>query len=400
MNTFERIKKKEEALLCRTYNRYPVVVERGLGSRLWDPDGKEYVDLLGGLAVTGLGHCHPEIAEAVAGQAKKLLHVSNLFYQQEQLELAKRLLSTGHFGKVFFSHSGADANEAAIKLARRYQQRVNNRYAYEVITFSGCFHGRSLATVAATGQDKFRDGFDPMPEGFVQVPFGDAAALSAAISDKTAAVLLEMIQGEGGVRPVTPEFARDVARICREKKALFMIDEVQTGMGRTGNWWSFQHFGVQPDVVTVAKALANGLPMGAMMATEEAARGFVTGSHASTCGGGALVSAVAAKVLDIMERDKLVSRAAKLGEWAMNRFRAAAAKCPGCISEVRGLGLMIGIELSFPGTELWTKLLQRGFILNLTQGTVLRLLPALTIDQSDLESFAQALEEELTEHMR
>jgi acetylornithine aminotransferase len=395
MNTFERIKKKEESLLCRTYNRYPIAIDRGLGSRLWDPDGKEYVDLLTGIAVTGLGHCHPEIAEVIAGQAKKLLHVSNLFYQQEQLELAKRLLSTGHFGKVFFSHSGADANEAAIKLARRYQQRVKNRYAYEVISFSGCFHGRSLATVAATGQDKFQDGFAPMPEGFIQVPFGDPAALEAAISERTAAVLLEMVQGEGGVRPVTPEFAREVARICREKNVLFMIDEVQTGMGRTGNWWSFQHFGVQPDVISVAKALANGLPMGAMMATDEAAQGFVTGSHASTCGGGALVSAVAAKVLDIMERDKLVNRAAKLGEWAMNRFRAVAANCPGRISEVRGYGLMIGIELSFAGKDLWTNLLQRGFILNLTQGTVLRLLPALTIDQADLEHFAQALEEEL-----
>jgi acetylornithine aminotransferase len=395
MNTFERIKKKEEALLCRTYNRYPVAVERGLGSRLWDFDGREYIDLLTGIAVTGLGHCHPEITEVIAAQAKKLLHVSNLLYQQEQLELAKRLLATSHFSKVFFSHSGADANEAAIKLARRYQQRVKNRYAYEVITFSGCFHGRSLATIAATGQARFQDGFAPMPEGFTQIPFGDPQALEAAISDVTAAVLLEMIQGEGGVRPVTPEFAQAVARICRERNVLFLVDEVQAGMGRTGKWWSFQHFDVQPDIISVAKSLANGLPMGAMLATDEAAQGFVTGSHASTCGGGALVSAVAAKVLDIMERDKLVSRAAKLGDWAMNRFRAVAGNCPGSIVEVRGYGLLLGIELAFPGKDLWTRLLQRGFILSLTQEKVLRLLPALTIDQDDLECFAQALEEEV-----
>lgn len=392
MTTFERIKHEEETLLCRTYNRYPIAVDRGLGSRLWDYDGREYVDLLTGIAVTALGHCHPEIAETIAAQAKKLLHVSNLFYQQEQLTLAKRLLATGHFGKVFFSHAGADANEAAIKLARRYQQRVKNKNAYEVITFEGCFHGRSLATIAATGQERFQDGFYPMPDGFSQVPFGDPAALEAAISEKTAAVLLEMIQAEGGVRPVTKEFVQAVARICREKGVLFMADEVQAGMGRTGKWWAFQHFGIEPDIISVAKSLANGLPMGAMMTTDEVAQGFITGSHASTCGGGAIASAVAAKVLEIMERDKLVDRAAKLGAWAMNRFRTVADACPGSITEVRGMGLLMGIELAFPGKEVWTALLERGFILNLTQEKVLRLLPALTIDQDDLERFAQALE--------
>lgn len=395
MSTFDRLKQEEETLLCRTYNRYPLAVQRGLGSRLWDFAGREYVDLLTGIAVTCLGHCHPEITETICLQAKKLLHVSNLFYQEEQLELAKRLLATGHFGKAFFSHSGADANEAAIKLARRYQQRVRNKDAYEVITFSGCFHGRSLATVAATGQARFQDGFAPMPEGFSQVPFGDPAALEAAISDKTAAVLLEIIQGEGGVRPVTREFAQAVAGICRDKGVLFMVDEVQAGMGRTGKWWAFQHFGVEPDIITVAKSLANGVPMGAMLATNEAAAGFITGSHASTCGGGALASAVAAKVLEIIEREKLLDRATKLGDWARDRFRTVGERCPGCISDVRGLGLFIGIELAFPGQDVWTALLERGFILNLTQEKVLRLLPALTIDQDDLERFALALEEVL-----
>lgn len=393
MNDFEAIRKEEEALLFRTYGRYPIAVDRGLGSRLWDVDGKEYVDLLAGIAVTGLGHCHPEIAEVMAEQANKLIHVSNLFYQKEQLNLAKRILSTAHFDKVFFCNSGAEANEAAIKLARRYQQRVKNRNAYEVITFQGCFHGRTLATVAATGQEKFQDGFAPMPDGFTQIPWGDAAALEAAISDKTAAVLLEMVQGEGGIRPVTADYVRAVASVCRDRGVLFMADEVQAGLGRTGTWWCFQHFGVRPDILTTAKALANGLPMGAMMGTDEIAGGFVTGSHATTFGAGALVSRVADKVLEIMERDKLPERAGKLGAWAMERFAAVAGACPGRISDVRGMGLMIGIELSFPGKEVWEALIQKGFILNLTQERVLRLLPALTIEQDDLERFAVALEE-------
>lgn len=390
---FETIKSEEEKLLMKTYARYPLAIARGRGSRLWDCDGKEYVDLLAGIAVTGLGHCNEELAEAMAAQARKLIHVSNLFYQEEQLSLARRLLGTAHFGKVFFCNSGAEANEAAIKLARRYQQRVKNKDAYEVITFEGCFHGRTLATVAATGQARFQDGFAPMPEGFKQIAWGDPAALEAAISGKTAAVLLEMVQGEGGIRPVTREFVQAVARICREKDILFMVDEVQAGLGRTGKWWAFQHFDIRPDVLTVAKSLANGLPMGAMMAVDEVARGFVAGSHATTFGAGALVSVVAEKLLAIMERDKLVEHAGSLGAWAMDRFRAIGQKCPGTIDEVRGLGLMIGIQLTFPGKEIWEALIQKGFILNLTQERVLRLLPALTISKEELESFAVALEE-------
>ncbi|MDR0339153.1 MAG: aspartate aminotransferase family protein [Desulfovibrio sp.] len=397
-DTFDAIKRAEEALLFKTYSRYPIAVARGLGSRLWDMDGKEYIDLLAGIAVTGLGHCHPEIAEAIADQAKKLIHVSNLFYQREQLDLARRILATAHFDKVFFCNSGAEANEAAIKLARRYQQRVQNRNAFEIITFNGCFHGRTLATVAATGQQKFQDGFAPMPEGFTQIAWGDPAALEAAISDKSAGVLIEMIQGEGGIRPARPEFIRAVERVCKDKGVLFMVDEVQAGMGRTGSWWAFQHFGVVPDIMTTAKSLANGLPMGAMLGTDEVARAFVAGSHATTFGASALVSAAASKVFEIIERDHLLRHAGELGGWAMRRFEAVGKACPGAITEVRGMGLMIGIELAFPGKALWEALLQKGFILNLTQEKVLRLLPALTIGQEDLERFALALEALLPEH--
>lgn len=396
MTKFDDIKKREESLLFRTYSRYPLAVESGRGSRLRDYDGKEYVDLLAGIAVTSLGHCNEELAQVMERQARKLIHVSNLFYQEEQLELAERILATSHCNEVFFCNSGAEANEAAIKLARRYQQRVRNRDAYEVISFQGCFHGRTLATVAITGE-KFQDGFAPMPEGFKQIPWGDMEEVRKAATPKTAAFILEMIQGEGGVRPVTREFVSELSAFCKEKGILLIADEVQAGLCRSGKWWSFQHFGIEPDIVTVAKALANGLPMGAMMAPREIAQGFAVGSHATTFGAGALVSRVASKTLEIMERDKLADRAAELGAWAMERFRKIGETLPGTIREVRGMGLLIGIDLAFPGKDIWTALIGRGFICNLTQNTVLRLAPALTIPKEDIEAFAVALEELLRE---
>ncbi|SBW06394.1 Acetylornithine aminotransferase [uncultured delta proteobacterium] len=392
MSRFDEIKQREESLLCRTYGRYPIAVQSGKGSRLWDFDGKEYVDLLAGIAVTSLGHCNEELALVMEKQARKLVHVSNLFYQEEQLDLAKRLLATAHCGKAFFCNSGAEANEAAIKLARRYNQRVKENGAFEIISFTGAFHGRTMATVAATGQAKFQDGFAPIPTGFTQVPMGDIAALKAAVTEKTAAVIMEMVQGEGGVNPVDPDFLLAAYALCREKGVLFIADEVQAGLCRTGKWWAFQHFGIEPDIVSTAKALANGLPMGAIMATDEVAKGFVAGSHATTFGAGALVSAVASKTLEIMERDNLAARAGELGDWAMNRFREVGKKIPGAIDEVRGKGLFIGIVLAKPGKAVWDALLDKGFICNLTQERVLRLLPALTVEKADLEAFAQALE--------
>jgi acetylornithine aminotransferase len=390
---FNTIKEREEALMCRTYGRYPLGIARGKGSRLWDYDGKEYVDLLAGIAVTALGHCNEELAQVMERQARKLIHVSNLFYQEEQLELAQRLLATCHLDKAFFCNSGAEANEAAVKLARRYMQRVLNKNAHEIVTFSGCFHGRTLAMIAATGQERFQDGFAPLPEGFVQAPWGDMDALRAAITPQTAAILVEAVQGEGGVRQLTQGYAKALEDICREKDILFMVDEVQCGLGRTGKMWGFQHFGLKPDVLTSAKALANGLPLGVMLTSNKIAAGFVTGSHATTFGGGALVSAVGAKILDIMERDKLAARAGEVGARFKTRIEAIGNKLPGTIREVRGLGLMIGIDLAAPGKPVWEELIRRGFVCNLTQDTVLRLLPALTIDEADLTAFADTLED-------
>ncbi len=390
---FMAMKEREEQSLCRTYGRYPLAIVRGKGSLLWDADGKEYIDLLAGIAVTGLGHCHDEVVKSLQEQAQKLWHISNLFYQEEQLDLAEKLLSTCHLEKAFFCNSGAEANEAAFKLARRYMRKVKQRDAYEIITLSGAFHGRTLGGIAATGQERFQDGFAPIPEGFTQVPWGDMDALRAAIGPQTAGVFFEVVQGEGGIRPMTASYIKAIEDLCREKDILFMLDEVQGGMGRTGKFWAFQHFDVKPDIITVAKALANGLPMGAMLTTNAVNPGFQAGSHATTFGGGALASAVAATCIDIMVRDNLVERAGQLGTSFMQKVQDLAQSLPGTIKEVRGLGLMIGIDLAIPGLPVWEELLERGFICNLTQDTVLRLLPALTVEEEQLDVFLAALED-------
>lgn len=398
--TFEALKQREQNLLCRTYNRYPISVVRGKGARLWDIDGKEYVDLLAGIAVVALGHSNEEVAEVISEQARKLVHVSNLFYQVEQLDFAEKLLSTSHADKAFFCNSGAEANEAAIKIARRYQRKVNNREAWEVISLENCFHGRTLATLAATG--KHVDGFGPLPDGFKRVALGDLSAMEAAITPHTAAILVESIQGEGGVYSLGLEYAQGLEKLCRKHGILLMMDEIQAGLCRSGKFWGFQHYGVKPDVITSAKGLANGLPLGAMMATDDVAQGFDYGSHASTFGGGALVTAVGAKVIEIMQRDKLADRAAELGDRARARFRALSEKIPGSIRDVRGMGLLIGIELALEPAKaktVWDKLIERGFILNLTQGTVLRLLPPLIIDEADLVRFGEELEAVLKQVM-
>lgn len=392
---FEALKAKEEQLLCRTYGRYPVSVAKAKGSKIWDIDGREYLDLLTGIAVTALGHCNDELADVICEQAKKLIHVSNLFYQEEQLELAQRLLNTCHMDKVFFCNSGAEANEAAIKIARRYQQRVKNTDRYEIITMSHAFHGRTLATLSATGQEKYLDGFAPRTVGFVQVPWHDIDALEKAITDKTAAVLIEIIQGEGGVNCLPPEYVEKVQELCHKNGVLFMVDEVQAGLCRSGKWWAFQHYNVKPDVMTNAKALANGLPLGCMMTTNEIAQAFVPGSHATTFGGGALVTKVGAKVLEIMERDHLAERADKMGRYLAEKIMALGSPW---IKEVRGFGLIRGVQLTCTpesAKELWNRLIADGIILNLTQGTVLRLLPALTISESDLDHFVAVLDKNL-----
>ena len=390
---YDTLKAREQAAICQSYGRYPLAVARARGSRLYDPDGREYVDLLAGIAVTSLGHSNPELLAVITEEAGRLIHVSNLFTQEPQIRLAEALLATFGPGRAFFCNSGAEANEAAFKLARKAQRSVFGREAYTILTLEGSFHGRTLATVAATGQHKFKEGFEPMPAGFASVPAGDVKALERAMDQSTAAVMVEIVQGEGGVKPLPGEYLSAVEKLCRENGVLFMVDEVQTGLCRTGRFWAHQRYGLSPDVMTTAKALANGLPMGAMLAKENVAAAFTPGTHASTFGGGGLVSAVAAKVVEIMRRDRLDERAERLGQWAKGLFRDIGARLPGSIEEVRGFGLMLGIVLTSPGKEVWQALFDRGFICNLTQDRVLRLLPALTIDEADLSAFAAALED-------
>ena len=390
---------RDRKVLCQTYGRYPLAIERAVGSRLFDLDGREYVDLLAGIAVANLGHSHPELLEVMSSQAQNLIHISNLFYQPRQVELAEKLIATCACDRVFCCNSGAEANEAAIKLARRYMRSVRYKDAFEIITLTGSFHGRTLATLTATGQGgRIKDGFDPLPEGFVTVPFGDINAMRAAVGPKTAAVLIEMVQGEGGVLPLPEDYVLQVRDLCHEANCLFMVDEIQTGLCRTGRFWAHQHFGLEPDVITTAKGLANGLPMGAMLVKEHVARGFAPGSHATTFGGGGVLSAVASKVVDIMLRDDLAGRARDLGNLALVAFRKIQTAMPDKIKTVRGLGLMIGIELAGPGEAVHAELRERGFICNLAHGRVLRLLPPLVISADDLLAFAAALEDILKQN--
>jgi acetylornithine aminotransferase len=394
---FDAIKERESNLLCNTYGRYPLAVSRAKGCRLYDLDGNEYRDFLAGIAVCSLGHSRDDLADVMAEQARKMVHVSNLFYQEPQLDLAEKLLSTCAAGKVFFCNSGAEANEGAIKLARKYMRTVRNEDRYEIITLEKSFHGRTLSTLTATGQaGPIKEGYSPLPEGFVTVPFGNVNALRGAINAHTAAIMVEMVQGEGGVRPLPTDYVNDIVALCKENGILLIVDEVQTGVCRTGRFWAHQHYGVTPDIFTSAKALANGLPMGAVLCSNEVAKGFTPGSHATTFGGGALVASVAAKVIDIMIEEKMAERALKMGEFAREQVLKLKEKHPDTIAGTRGLGLLFGIELSKNGREIWNGLLEHRIVCNLTQGTILRLVPPLTITEDDITAFVQALDEVLT----
>lgn len=393
---FDAIVKREQALLCNTYGRYPLAVSRAQGCRLYDLDGQEYLDFLSGIAVCSLGHSRADLAEVMAEQARTLVHVSNLFYQEPQLDLAEKLLATCAAGKVFFCNSGAEANEGAIKLARRYMHRVRNEDRHEIITLEKSFHGRTLSTLTATGQTgPIKDGYDPLPEGFVTVPFGNVNALRGAIGAHTAAIMIEMVQGEGGVRPLPSDYVADIVTLCRENGLLLIVDEVQTGMCRTGRFWAHQHYGIVPDIFTSAKALANGLPMGAVLCSDEVAKGFTPGSHATTFGGGGVVSAVAARVVDIMVQEKMAERALDTGAFARAEAERLMARHPGKIAGTRGLGLLFGIELACDGPAVWKGLLDRRMVCNLAQGRILRLVPPLTMEKADIEAFMAALDEVL-----
>jgi len=377
------------------YGRVPICLVRGEGVRVWDSDGREYLDFAAGIAVVALGHCHPRVTGAIREAAATLLHVSNLYHSAPQIHLAKLLCEHSFAERVFFCNSGAEANEAALKLARKY---AKERYAsdrYEVIATRNSFHGRTLATVTATGQEKYQHGFEPLMPGFKHVPYNDLRAMERAIDNRTAAILVEPIQGEGGVNVPDDDYLPGLRKLCDESGALLILDEVQTGVGRTGRLWGYEHAGVEPDVMTLAKALANGVPIGAMLTREEIARVLGPGTHASTFGGTPFVASVALATLGTVIGEKIPERAAAMGRHLMAGLRALG-KTSAAVGAVRGRGLLIGVELDRPAGPVVDACREAG-LLALTAGErVLRLAPPLIVDQRDcdraLAIVAQALE--------
>jgi len=371
--------------LMDTYARYPLALARGQGAKVYDVEGREYLDFLAGVAVNVLGHCHPKVTLALQQQAQHLIHTSNLFYTEPQVKLAQVLVDHSFAGKVFFCNSGAEANEAAIKLARRWAHAKDGAGRYEIVSMLNSFHGRTLATLTATGQDKVQKGFEPLPEGFRYVPFNDVEALSKAVTARTAGVLVEVIQGEGGVRVATPAFLKACRDISRERGALLMLDEVQTGIGRTGRLFAYEHFGITPDVMTLAKGLGGGVPIGACLATDDAAKAFTPGSHASTFGGNPLVCAAALAVLEVILEDRdILGQCARLGEYFMKGLLDLKGRCP-AVTDVRGLGLLIGVEVSLDARELVHDLRKRGILANATSEHVLRFVPPLIVTTAEID---------------
>ncbi|HYS42463.1 MAG TPA: acetylornithine transaminase [Geobacteraceae bacterium] len=395
MNSQQWIAKADKYIM-KTYGRYPLVPVRGEGCRLWDADGREYLDFLAGVAVNNLGHCHPRVVAALQKQAGELIHCSNYYHIPGQIELAELLCSHSFADRAFFCNSGAEANEAAIKLARKYSREKFGADRYEIVTALASFHGRTMATVSATGQEKVQKFFDPLLHGFRHVPFDDAAALKLAVSPNTCAVMLEPIQGEGGVVVPSAEYFRQVREICDEHNLLLIFDEVQVGMGRTGKLFAHEHFGVTPDIMTLAKALAGGAPIGSMLAREEIAESFGPGTHGSTFGGNPLVTAAAVAAVRVILEEGILNRTEEMGEYLMGELEGLKGKFP-FITEVRGIGLMIGMELSVPAGDIVKKALKRGLLLNVAQDRVLRFVPPLIVTKREVDEMIGILEGILSE---
>jgi acetylornithine aminotransferase/acetylornithine/N-succinyldiaminopimelate aminotransferase len=369
---------------ANTYGRAPVCLIRGDGMRVWDSDGREYLDFTAGIAVVALGHCHPRVTGAIREAAGTLLHVSNLFHTAPQIHLAKLLCEHSFADRVFFANSGAEANEAALKCARKHAKEHFSSDRYEVIATRNSFHGRTLATVTATGQEKYQHGFEPLMPGFKHVPYDDLRAMERAIDSHTAAILVEPIQGEGGVRVPGDDYLPGLRKLCDESGALLILDEVQTGMGRTGRLWGYEHSGIEPDIMTLAKALANGVPMGAMLARESVARSLTPGTHASTFGGTPFVASIALATFTTLLEEKLPERAARMGRRLMDFLRALQGK-HAMITDVRGKGLLIGVEMTRPVGPIVAACRERGLLVLSAGDQVLRLAPPLIVDDASCD---------------
>ena len=374
-----------------SYSKTPLVLEKGKGVRVWDAEGAEYLDFFPGWAVSGLGHCHRRVVEAIKRQAEQLIHVSNNYYHSEQGLLAEEIIRHAFPGKVFFCNSGAEANEAAFKLARKFGSSEGR---FEIIAMDRSFHGRTFAGISATGQAKFREGFEPVVPGFLHVPFNDLEAVERAVTPKTVAIVLEPIQGEGGIRVADASYLSGLKRLCQSKKLLLIFDEVQTGMGRTGRMFAFKNFGVEPDVMTLAKSLGGGFPVGAMVAKKEIADLLQPGTHASTFGGSPLACAAARATFEAIEKEKLLSNAVVAGSYLAKKLKELQKKYP-IVKEVRGMALMAGVELTIEGKSVYEECLKRRLLINCTQGNVLRLMPPLVVKENEIDRAVRILDEAL-----
>ena len=390
----QEIIEQEQQYIVQTYKRFPILLTKGEGVRVWDAEGKEYLDFLSGIAVNALGYNHPAIRETIQKQSTGLIHTSNLFYTKNQVALAKILADNCELDCAFYCNSGAEANEAAIKLARKW-----GKGRYEIITALQSFHGRTLAAITATGQPKYQKGFEPMPQGFSYVPYNDLDAIRKAITSDTAAIMLEAIQGEGGIRPAEQEYLSVVEKLCKEHKLLLIFDEVQTGMGRTGKLFGYQHYGVQPDIVTLAKGLGAGFPIGMMLARKDVADAFEYGNHASTFGGGEFVTGVALTFAKILLEENLLEHVEEMGRLLREKLETLKAKYSSLITEVRGIGLMAGIQFveSVSSGDVCTAVRERGLLTAIAGDNVLRFVPPLIIQAGDVEEAITILEKTLAD---
>jgi acetylornithine aminotransferase len=389
--TGEELISEGQHVLVNNYARLPILLKRGSGTRVWDSTGKEYLDFVGGIAVCNLGHCHPKVVQALEQQAKELIHCSNLYYIGPQVELAQRLCEYSFGERVFFCNSGTEANEAAIKLARKYGEG-----RYEIITMENSFHGRTMGALSATGQEKFHKGFEPLLPGFTYVPFDDLKAVEGAINPQTCAVMVEPIQAEGGVILPSPGYLKGLRELCDQTGIVLIYDEVQVGMGRTGTLFAYQHYDAPPHIMTLAKSLANGVPIGAMVATDEVAGAFSPGNHAATFGGNPLATRVGCVVIDTLLEDGILEHCQEMGEYLREGLLDLKKRYT-FIKEIRGIGLIIGAELAFEGKEIVERCMERGFLINCTAGTVLRFLPPLIVTKEEIDQLLTTLDEIFSE---
>jgi acetylornithine/N-succinyldiaminopimelate aminotransferase len=386
----EDLRREAERVLMPTYAPSPISIVRGRGSRVYDLEGREYLDFVAGIAVNTLGHGHPDLVAAIQKQAQHLLHASNLYYTEPQVKLAKALVDHSFAKKVFFCNSGAEANEAAIKLARRYAHQKHGPDRYEIITMLNSFHGRTMATLTATGQEKVQKGYEPLLPGFKYVPLNNMPELEKALSAKTAAVMLELVQGEGGVHVADRTYLKSLRELCRQHDILLVFDEVQTGMGRTGTLFAYEQLGVHPDIMTLAKGLGGGVPIGACLATDEAAAAFSPGAHASTFGGNPLACAAALAVLRVLLEGRVLEQSRRMGDYLAKGLLDLKDRLH-IVKDVRGLGLLQGMELTIEGKPVVDDCLARGLLINCTMERVLRFVPPLIITQNEIDRLLDTL---------